>query len=158
MIANVTIPVPLPPDVVSVAADPTFADEPERTKVACAVSDTPITTLAVALFVTPPIITEAVIVKVAAEVTVVGVPEIVPVDVSKSNPAGRVPDIEYVAIERRSAPKVVVIGVISTPTISVVLDLDNVIIGFVMKVDVVIDGPAPEELLAVTAASYSVPG
>jgi hypothetical protein len=33
-----------------------------------------------------------------------------------------------------------------------------VIIGFVMKVDVVIDGPAPEELLAVTAASYSVPG
>ena len=154
MIANVIVPVPLPPDVESATDEPTVADPAARTKVVCAVSDTPITTLAVALFVTPSIITEAVIVKVAAEVTDVGVPEIVPVDVSKPNPVGRVPDIEYVAVERRSAPKVVVIGVISTPTISVVLDLDNVMIGFVMKVDVVIDGPAPEELLAVTAASY----
>jgi uncharacterized membrane protein HdeD (DUF308 family) len=45
----------------------------------------------VAVLVTPAISTVAVIVYVADALTVVGVPEIVPVVVSKTSPAGRVP-------------------------------------------------------------------
>jgi hypothetical protein len=54
----------------------------------------PIETVAVALFASPATSADAVIVKFAAAVTVVGVPEIVPVAVSNESPAGRVPDIE----------------------------------------------------------------
>jgi hypothetical protein len=55
---------------------------------------TPIETVADALFVTPEISADALIVKFAAAVTVVGVPEIVPVAVSNESPAGSVPEIE----------------------------------------------------------------
>ena len=55
---------------------------------------TPIETVADALFVTPAISADALIVKFAAAVTVVGVPEIVPVAVSNESPAGSVPEIE----------------------------------------------------------------
>jgi hypothetical protein len=54
---------------------------------------TPKATTAVALSVTPATSAVAVIVKFLAAVTVVGVPEIVPVAVSNSKPAGRVPEI-----------------------------------------------------------------
>lgn len=55
---------------------------------------TPIETVADALFATPAISADALIVKFAAVVTVVGVPEIVPVAVSNERPAGSVPEIE----------------------------------------------------------------
>ena len=55
---------------------------------------TPIETVADALFKTPATSADALIVKFAAAVTVVGVPEIVPVAVSNKRPAGSVPEIE----------------------------------------------------------------
>jgi hypothetical protein len=47
-----------------------------------------------------------------------------------------------------------VIGVISTPTASVVVAVDTVIPGLVVKTDVVTDGPAPAALLATATATY----
>jgi hypothetical protein len=47
-----------------------------------------------------------------------------------------------------------VIGVITTPTASVVVVVDALIPGFVIKTAVLIDGPAPAALLATTSATY----
>jgi hypothetical protein len=102
--------------------------------------------------------TEAVIVNVAAAATVVGVPEMVPVAVSKSIPVGRVPLIAKTLDVPGSESTATSIGVIAVPTASVVVVIDEVSPGLVVKVDVVIDGPAPAALLATTSATYCVPG
>ena len=79
--AYVMFPEPLPPPTVTVTVSPIFADPPANVRVACDDSATPIVTLVVAVFVSEPINTDAVIVTVIAVVTVVGVPDIVPVAV-----------------------------------------------------------------------------
>jgi hypothetical protein len=97
-------------------------------------------------------------VKVVAVVTVVGVPEIVPVEVSNSRPAGNVPLSANVLVTPTSARTVAVIGVIVTPTASVAVVADVVSAGLVVNVEVVTDGPAPAALFATTVATYCVPG
>jgi hypothetical protein len=99
-----------------------------------------------------------VIVNVAEVATVVGVPEIVPVAVSKLRPAGSGPLISNTLDVPGSESTVNSIGVIAVPTASVVVVFDAVSPGLVVKVDVVIDGPAPAALLATTSATYWVPG
>ena len=98
------------------------------------------------------------IVNVVEVVTVVGVPEIVPVAVSKLRPSGRVPLIAKTLDVPGSESTATSIGVIAVPTASVVVVIDAVSPGLVVKVDVVIDGPAPAALLATTSATYWVPG
>jgi hypothetical protein len=154
----VIFPLPLPPPTVTVTVSPIFADPPDKVRVACEESATPIDTLVEAVLVSEPIWTVAVTVNVAAAVTVSGVPEMVPVAVSKLRPAGRVPVIAKTLEVPGSDRTVTSIGVIATPTASVVDVDDAVSPGFVVKVDVVIDGPAPAALLATTSATYCVPG
>jgi hypothetical protein len=107
-----------------------------------------------AVFVTPAISTVAVIVYVADAVTAVGIPEMVPVAVSKVSPAGRVPVSAYVAVLPASAERVVVIGVIAVFTAPIAVGTDGEIAGLVIKVDVVTELPVPAEFVAVTAAVY----
>jgi hypothetical protein len=151
-------PVPLPPDVESVTAVPTVADPPLRTRVACGERATPIVTTVVAVFVSESISTEAVIVNVAAAVMVSGVPEIVPVELSKTKPDGNEPLIAKVLVAPASAATVTVTGVIAIPTASVVVAVEIFSSGFVVNEAVVVDGPAPAALLATTSATYRVPG
>ena len=115
---------------------------------------TPSETVVEAVFVTPAISTFAVIVYVADAVTAVGIPEMVPVAVSKISPAGRVPVRAYVAVLPTSAERVVVIGVIAVFTAPVAVATDGEIAGLVIKVDVVTELPVPAELVAVTDAVY----
>jgi hypothetical protein len=143
-------PTPLPPPTVTVTVSPISADPPLKVRVAWDDSATPIVTFVVAVFVSGPIWTDAVIVNVAEVVTVVGVPEIVPVAVSKAIPAGRVPLIAKTLNVPGSESTVTSIGVIAVPTASVVAVIDAVSPGLVVKVEVVIDGPAPAALLATT--------
>ena len=143
-------PPPLPPPTVTVTVSPISADPPLKVRVAWDDSATPIVTFVVAVFVSDPIWTDAVIVNVAEVVTVVGVPEIVPVAVSKAIPAGRVPLIAKTLDVPGSESTVTSIGVIAVPTASVVVVIDAVSPGLVVKVEVVIDGPAPAALLATT--------
>lgn len=143
-------PPPLPPPTVTVTVSPISADPPLKVRVAWDDSATPIVTFVVAVFVSDPIWTDAVIVNVAEVVTVVGVPEIVPVAVSKAIPAGRVPLIAKTLDVPGSESTVTSIGVIAVPTASVVAVIDAVSPGLVVKVEVVIDGPAPAALLATT--------
>ena len=107
-----------------------------------------------AVLVSPAILTIAVIVYVAEDVTAVGVPEMVPVAVSKVRPAGRVPVRVYVALLPASAERVVVIGVITVFTAPVVVVTEGAIAGLVIKVDVVKELPVPAEFVAVTDAVY----
>jgi hypothetical protein len=127
---------------------------PESSSVACDDKTTPILTFVEAVLVSEPISTDAVIVNVDVAVAVSGVPEIVPVAVSKLRPAGRVPLIAKTLDVPSSESTLTVIGVIATPTASVVVTVDAVSPGFVVKTDVVIDGPAPAALLATTTATY----
>jgi hypothetical protein len=150
----VIFPLPLPPPTVTVTVSPIFADPPDKVRVACDESATPIVTFVEAVLVSEPICTDAVIVNVAAAVTVSGVPEIVPVAVSKTSPAGRVPVSAKTLDVPSSESTLTSIGVIATPTASVVVDDDAVSPGFVVKTDVVIDAPAPAALLATTTATY----
>jgi hypothetical protein len=143
-------PPPLPPPTVTVTVSPISADPPLKVRVAWDDSATPIVTFVVAVFVSDPIWTDAVIVNVAEVVTVVGVPEIVPVAVSKAIPAGIVPLIAKTLDVPGSESTVTSIGVIAVPTASVVAVIDAVSPGLVVKVEVVIDGPAPAALLATT--------
>jgi hypothetical protein len=152
------LPVPLPPPAVTVTVSPIFPDPVLKVSVACTESATPIVTEVVAVFVSDPIVTDAVIVNNVAAVTVVGVPEIVPVAVSKSRPAGSEPLTANELLTPASATTVTLIGVIATPTASVVVEVDDVRPGFVVNVAVVIDGPAPAALFATTSAVYWVPG
>jgi hypothetical protein len=151
-------PVPLPPDVESVTAVPTVADPPLRTRVACGDRATPIVTLFVAVLVSESINTDAVIIKVAVAVMVSGVPEIVPVELSKTKPDGSEPLIAKVLVAPASAVTVTVTGDIATPTASVVVTVEIFSSGFVVNEAVVVDGPAPAALLATTSATYRVPG
>ena len=107
-----------------------------------------------AVLVSPAISTIAVIVYVAEEVTAVGVPEIVPVAVSKTNPVGRVPVSAYVALLPASAERFVVIGVIAVFTAPVAVATDGEIAGLVINVEVVTELPVPAEFVAVTDAVY----
>jgi hypothetical protein len=91
---------------------------------------------------------------VTDDTTVVGVPEIVPVAVSKSRPSGSVPVRVYVALLPASADKAVVIGVIEVFTAPVALDTDGAIAGLVIKVEVVTERPVPAEFVAVISAVY----
>ena len=115
---------------------------------------TPSETVVEAVFVTPAISTFAVIVYVADAVTAVGIPEMVPVAVSKISPAGRVPVSAYVAVLPASAERLVVIGVIAAFTAPIAVGTDGEIAGLVIKVDVVTELPVPAELVAVTDAVY----
>jgi hypothetical protein len=158
VIAYEIFPVPLPPPAVTVTVSPIFPDPVLKVSVDCTDSATPIVTVVVAVFVSEPIVTDAVMVSVVAAVTVVGVPEIVPVAVSKSRPAGSEPLIANELLTPASATTVTLIGVIATPTASVVVEVVDVRLGFVVNVAVVIDGPAPAALFATTSAVYWVPG
>jgi hypothetical protein len=80
--------------VETLIAVPTFAVPPERTKGACNDIATLIVNEAEAVRVSDPMSAIAVIVNVEVAVTVSGVPEIVPVEISKFNPSGRVPLME----------------------------------------------------------------
>lgn len=135
--------------VAPVATDPAAASGAVGTEYV-----TPRLTRAEAVNETPAISAFAVIVKVAGAVTVVGVPEIVPVAVSKTNPAGSDPLIEYVAVDPASANSVVVIGVRDALTAPVADETEVVIAGFVMKVAVVVVAPEPAELVAATDPVY----
>ena len=104
------------------------------------------------VFKTPPITTSAVIVKFAAEVVAVGVPEIVPDIASNIRPAGKVPVIEYVIEDPDSACTEVVIGVIAVPTEPVNVATEVVITGLVTNVVAVVALPEPAEFVAVTTA------
>lgn len=115
---------------------------------------TPSETVVEAVFETPAISTVAVIVYAVATVKAVGVPEIVPVAVSKLSPAGRVPLSAYVAVLPASAARLVVIGVIAVFTAPIALATDVEIAGLVVKVDVVTELPVPAEFVAVTDAEY----
>lgn len=115
---------------------------------------TPMLTVVVAVFTTPAIVAVAVIVYEFADVTVVGVPEIVPVAVSKVRPAGSEPVIAYVAVAPDSAKSVVVIGVSATLTDPVADGADVLIAGLVINVAVEIEDPVPAELVAVTEPMY----
>jgi hypothetical protein len=53
-----------------------------------------------------------------------------------------------------SAPRLVVIGVIAVFTAPIALATDVVIVGLVVKVDVVTEPPVPAEFVAVTDAVY----
>jgi hypothetical protein len=53
-----------------------------------------------------------------------------------------------------SAARVVVTGVICELTLALTDEVDGVIAGFVVNVDVVVEGPVPAELVAVTTAVY----
>jgi hypothetical protein len=154
VIANVIAPVPLPPVVVSETVEPTVPDPLATTKVVCNPATTPKVTLAVAFFKTPPIFTDAVIVNVSPNASAVGVPEITPFAVSNVSPAGRVPEIEYVAVDPTSAESDVAIGVIATPSASITDDVESAIAGLVMNVVDVTAGPAPAAFDAVTDATY----
>lgn len=88
----------------------------------------------------------------------VGIPEIVPVAVSKVSPAGSVPVRAYVAVLPASAERAVVMGVIAVFTAPIAVETEAAIAGFVTNVEVVTELPVPAELLAVTAAVYWVPG
>lgn len=113
------------------------------------------TTDVVALFETPAITAKAVIVNVSDGVTEVGVPEIIPVAVSKTKPAGSVPDIAYVAVAPASARSVVVTGVIAVPTASVTDATDILASGLVINTEDVGDvGPVPAAFVAVAEATY----
>jgi hypothetical protein len=103
VIAMVTDPVPLPPDVVSETGVPTVAEPPDKIRGACGALTTPRVTSVDALFNSPPIVVLAVIVKVSGAVIVVGVPVISPEFTSKDSPAGSVPEIEYVVVIPTSA-------------------------------------------------------
>ena len=151
-------PVPLPPVVERETELPTVADPPLRTRVACGDIATPIVTLVVAVFVSAPINTVAVMVNVAAAVTVSGVPEIVPVELSKTSPDGSEPLIAKVLDAPASAATVTVIGVIAIPTASVVVAVEIFSAGLVVKLADVVAGPGPAALLATTSATYRVPG
>jgi hypothetical protein len=115
---------------------------------------TPSESVVEAVLVSPAISTVAVIVYVVDETTDVGVPEIVPVAVSKTSPAGSVPVSAYVALLPASADKAVVIGVIAVFTAPVALDTDGAIAGLVIKVEVVSAEPVPAEFVAAIAAVY----
>jgi hypothetical protein len=110
---------------------------------------TPSESVVEAVLVSPAISTVAVIVYVVDETTDVGVPEIVPVVVSKTSPAGSVPVSAYVALLPASADKV--IAVFTAP---VALDTDGAIAGLVIKVEVVSAEPVPAEFVAAIAAVY----
>lgn len=140
--------------IVAVVVAPVATDPAAASGAVGAEYVTPRFTEADAVKVAPAISTVAVIVKVVGDVTVVGVPEIVPVAVSKSNPAGKDPLIEYVAVDPASASNVVVIGVRAVLTAPVAEETDVVIAGFVMKVAVVVAAPGPAELDAVTDPVY----
>jgi hypothetical protein len=115
---------------------------------------TPSESVVEAVLVSPAISTVAVIVYVVDETTDVGVPEIVPVAVSKTSPAGSIPVSAYVALLPASADKAVVIGVIAVFTAPVALDTDGAIAGLVIKVEVVSAEPVPAEFVAAIAAVY----
>ena len=94
--------------------------------------------MALPVAVAPPdTVVDAVTVKVVALNTVVGVPEIVPVAVSKVSPAGSVPLMEYV-VPVGEAPVIEAdTGVIAVPTVPLIDDADVVTDnGVVNRVDV----------------------
>ena len=113
-----------------------------------------IATSFVAVLATPPISADAVIVNVSTVANVVGVPEIVPVAVSNSRPAGRVPEIEYVADEPASAINEDVMGFIAEPIASIVEVVESANPGLVIKIAVVTDAPAPAAFEARASAVY----
>jgi hypothetical protein len=120
----------------------------------------PIVTCAVPVSVAPlPNVVTAVIVNCVGEIAIVGVPEIVPVAVSKVKPAGRVPCTEKDVLTAPVAVIAEVIGVIALPTVALAVVTDAVTsIGVVNVETEVVDAPDPAELTATTVTEYSVPG
>ena len=106
-----------------------------------------------------PNVVTAVIVNWVGDIAIVGVPEIVPVVVSKVSPAGSAARTENVVLVAPVAVIDVVIGVIALPTVAlaVVTDADTSI-GVVNVETAVVAVPAPAELTATAVIEYSVPG
>lgn len=106
-----------------------------------------------------PNVVTAVIVNWVGDIAIVGVPEIVPVAVSKVNPAGNASCTENVVLVAPVAVIDVVIGVTALPTVALAVVTDAVTsIGVVNVETEVVDAPDPAELTATTVIEYSVPG
>ena len=94
-----------------------------------------------------------------ADKTVVGVPEIVPVDVSNVRPDGNGPDTEYVVPVAPVAVIELVTGVIDVPTVPLADAVERLTSIGVVNVDTdVVAAPSPAEFVATTVTEYSVPG
>ena len=121
---------------------------------------TPIITCAVPVSVAPlPNVVTAVIVNCVGDIAIVGVPEMVPVAVSRVNPEGSAPCTENVVLTAPVAVIDEVTGVIALPTVALAVVTDVVTsIGVVNVETDEVDAPAPAELLATTVTVYSVPG
>jgi hypothetical protein len=101
----------------------------------------------------------AVTVNCVGEITTVGVPEIVPVAVSRVNPAGSGPWILKLVFVAPVAVIDVVTGDIAVPTVPFTDAVDgNTATGVTIVEVVVVDGPEPAEFVATTVTVYSVPG
>jgi hypothetical protein len=120
----------------------------------------PIVTCVVPVSVAPlPNVETAVIVNWVGDIAIVGVPEIVPVAVSKVSPAGSAACTENVVLVAPVAVIDVVIGVIALPTVAFAVVTDAVTsIGVVNVETAVVGVPAPAELTATAVIEYSVPG
>jgi hypothetical protein len=106
-----------------------------------------------------PNVVTAVIVNWVGDIAIVGVPEIVPVAVSRVSPAGSAACTENVVLVAPVAVIDVVIGVIALPTVAFAVVTDVVTsIGVVNVETAVVGVPAPAEFTATTVTEYSVPG
>jgi hypothetical protein len=107
----------------------------------------------------PSNVVTAVIVTWVGDIAIVGVPEIVPVTVSKVSPAGSAACTENVVPVAPVAVVDVVIGSIALPTVALAVVTDAVTsIGVVNVERAAVGVPAPAELMATAVIEYSVPG
>lgn len=107
----------------------------------------------------PSNVVTAVIVTWVGDIAIVGVPEIVPVTVSKVSPAGSAACTENVVPVAPVAVIDVVIGSIALPTVALAVVTDAVTsIGVVNVERAAVGVPAPAELMATAVIEYSVPG
>jgi len=106
----------------------------------------------------PETVVDAVTVNVVALSATVGVPEIVPVAVSKESPAGSVPLMEYVVPVGDDAVIDADTGVIAVPTVPLIDAADVVTKSGVVKVVDVDVVPLPLLFSATVVTEYVVPG
>lgn len=115
--------------------------------------------MALPVAVAPPeTVVDAVTVNVVALRAMVGVPEIVPVAVSKESPAGSVPLMEYVVPVGDDAVIDPETGVIAVPTVPLIDAADVVTKSGVVKVVDVDVVPLPLLFSATVVTEYVVPG
>jgi hypothetical protein len=106
-----------------------------------------------------PNVATAVTVNCVEDRTVVGVPEMVPVDVSNTSPTGSGPATVNEVLVAPVAVTELVTDVIAVPTVPLADAVERLTaIGVVKVVTEVIPLPVPAELEAATVTEYSVPG